>query len=88
MATHREIKECDSSQETWTTYIEHLEFYFITNGNDNPGKKWTVLLTVIGPTIYKDVLAPQKQVEKSYDELVALVKSHNTLKPSDITQRF
>ena len=48
MATHGKIKEFDPSHETWTTFIEHLEFYFITNGIDDPVKKQAVLLTVNG----------------------------------------
>ena len=46
-----------------------------------------VLLTVSGPATYKlirNLSAPKKSAEKSYDELVALVKSHYTPKPSVI----
>ena len=91
MATHGKIEEFDPSHETWATYVERLEFYFIANGIDDPVKKRAVLLTVSGPATYKlirNLSAPTKPSEKSYDELVALVKSHYTLKPSVIVQRF
>ena len=68
------------SHETWATYVERLEFYFIANGIDDPVKKRAVLLTVSGPATYKlirNLSAPKKPSEKSYDELVALVKSHH-----------
>ena len=49
MATHGKIEEFDPSHETWATYVERLEFYFIANGIDDPVKKRAVLLTVSGP---------------------------------------
>ena len=91
MATHGKIEEFDPSHETWATYVERPEFYFIANGIDDPVKKRAVLLTVSGPATYKlirNLSAPKKPTEKSYDELVALVKSHYTPKPSVIVQRF
>ena len=91
MATHGKIEEFDPSHETWVTYVERLEFYFIANGIEDPVKKRAVLLTVSGPTTYKlirNLSAPTKPSEKSYDELVALVNSHYTPKPSVIVQRF
>ena len=91
MATHGKTEEFDPSHETWAMYVEHLEFYFITNGIDDPVKKRTVLLTVSGPATYKlirNLSAPQKLSEKLYDELVALVKLHYTPKLSVIVHRF
>ena len=91
MATHGKIDEFDPSHETCGTYVERLEFYFIANGIEDPEKKRAVLLTVSSPATYKliqNLSAPKKTSEKSYDELVALVKSHYTPKPSVIVQRF
>ena len=34
MATHGKMDEFDPSHETWATYVERLEFYFIAN------RKW------------------------------------------------
>ena len=72
MATHGKIEKFDPSHETWATYVERLEFYFIANGIDDPVKKRAVLLTVSGPATYKliqNLSAPTKPSEKSYDEL-------------------
>ena len=89
MATHGEIEKFDPSHKTWATYVERLGFYFIANGIEDPEKKRAVLLTVSGPATYKlirNLSAPKKPAEKSYDKLVALVKSHYTPKPSVIVQ--
>ena len=91
MATHWKIDEFDPSHEAWATYVERLEFYFIAKGIEDPEKKRAVLLTVSGPATYKliwNLSAPKKPAEKPYDELVALVKSHYTSKPSVIVLRF
>ena len=72
-------------------YVERLELYFIANGIEDAEKKRAVLLTVSGPPTYKlvrNLSAPQKPAEKSFDDLVALVKSHYTPKPSVIVQCF
>ena len=72
-------------------YIERVEFYFIANGIEDPEKKRAVLLTVSGRATYKlvrNLSAPNKPAKKSYDEVVALVKSHYTLNPSVILQMF
>jgi len=91
MATHGKIGEFDPSQETWAMYVERLELYFIANGIEDAGKKRAVLLTVSGASTYKlirNLSAPIKPAEKSFDDLVALLKSHYTPKPSVIMQRF
>ena len=90
MATHGKIGEFDPSQETWAMYVERLEHYFITNGIEDAGKKRAVLLTVSGASTYKlirNLSAPTKPA-KSFDDLVALLKSHYTPKPSVIMQQF
>ncbi len=91
MATHGKIEQFDSSQETWTMYVERLDLYFVANGITEAEKKRAVLLTVSGPATYKlirSLAAPKKPAEKSFAELVALVKSHYSPKPSVIVQRF
>ena len=68
MATHGKIEEFDPSHETWATYAERLEFYFIKNGIDDPVKKRAVLLTVRGPATYKlirNLSAPKKNRRRS-----------------------
>ena len=74
-------------------YVEHFELldYFIANGIEDTRKKRVVLLTLSGASTYKlirNLSAPIKPAEKSFDDLVALLKSHYTPKPSVIMQRF
>ena len=91
MPTHGKIGEFDPSQETWVMYVERLELYFVANGINDAGKKRAVLLTVSGASTYRlirSLSAPDKPVEKTYSELVALLKSHYVPKPSVIMQRF
>ena len=71
-------------------YIERLEHFFIANevGAD---KQKSVLLSVCGAKSYKlmcTLLAPQKPGDKTYAELVTLVKDHYNPVPSEIAQRF
>ena len=64
MVTHRKIEEFDPSHETWATYVECLEFYFIANGIDDPVKKQAVVLTISDPATYKliqNLSAPKNQ---------------------------
>ena len=91
MVTHGKIGEFDPLQETWAMYVERLELYSIANGIEDARKKRAVLLTVSGASTYKlirNLSAPTKPAEKSFDNLVALLKSHYNPKPSAIMQRF
>ena len=46
MATHGKIGEFDTTLESWDTYIERLELYFVANGITEAERKRAVLLTV------------------------------------------
>ena len=59
-------EKCISDEESWQSYIERLEQYFILHGTAND-KKMSALLTFMGPKTYqllKDLLSPQKPSEK------------------------
>ena len=50
-----------------------------------------VLVSVVGPVMYKllrNLLAPAKPGEKTYDELVETLSEHYSPPPSEIIQRF
>ena len=77
-------------EETWGEYIERLEHFFTANdvGQD---KRKSVLLSVCGAKAYKlmcNLLAPSKPGEKTFTELVTLLKNHYNPVPSEIAQRF
>ena len=81
----------NASVETWTAYTARLGHYFIANGISNADKKRSTLLTVCGPATYQlicDLLSPATPTEKSFDELVDLVKKHQDPAPSEILQRY
>ena len=91
MATHGSINAFDSSQEDWTAYIEQMEQYFAAKDVDNATKRCTILLTASGAVTYKLVrglVAPDNPSDRSYTELVELVKGHYNPMPSAIVQRF
>ena len=54
-------------------------------------KKAAIFLSTIGPTAYHtlgNVLAPGKPSEKSYDDLVTVMKSFYSPKPSTIVKHY
>ena len=48
MATHGTVGEFDSGRETWVSYSERLEQYFIANDVAGEEKKRAILLSVCG----------------------------------------
>lgn len=84
------INPFDFNTETWTSYQERLEQYFIVNGI-NDEKKVAGLLTLLGEKSYgllRSLTSPLKPSEKTYDELCALLKEHLSPKPLLIAERF
>ena len=91
MATHGSLGEFNSSKEGWVSYTERLEQYFAANEVVSADKQRAILLTCCGPDTYqliKSLLAPAKPTDKSFQELVQLVKDHHEPKPSVIVQRY
>lgn len=80
--------------EDWDEYTERLEQYFIANGiedTDTVKKQRAVLISVVGARTYglmKTLLAPQKPTDKTYKELVTLIKNHVSPKPPVIAERY
>lgn len=90
MATLGILKEFQEG-ENWTEFTERLEQYFLANDIEDNGKKRAILLTVCGSATYslmKNLLAPAKPTDKSFSELVTLVKNHHQPKASIIVSRF
>ena len=82
MATLGKVDEFDASKEEWPQYEERLTHFFQANDIDDAGKKRAVLLSVVGPVTYKllrNLLAPAKPGEKTYDELVETLSAHYSL---------
>ena len=88
---HGSVGEFDSSKETWPSYTERLEQYFIANDLTDEGKKKAVFLSNCGATTYqliRDLVAPGKPTDKSLSDLFALVLNHHSPPPSVTVQRF
>jgi len=91
MATHGTIGKFDSRTEDWASYTERLTEYFTANDVKSADKKQAILLSGVGPSTYQVILnlvAPDKPTEKTFDQLVKVVKGHYQPTPSVIVQRF
>ena len=92
MATCQEtISEFDNANEDWTSYTERLQHYFSANEIEADTKQKAILLSCCGPKtnqLVKNLLTPEKPADKSYADIVQLVKAHLDPKPSIIVQRF
>ena len=86
-----QVNPFDREKEEWPQYVERLDYFFVANGITEAVKKRAILLTVVGPATYKllrNLVAPAKPDEKTYKELVEVVKEHHNPKPAEIVQRF
>ncbi|XP_062864462.1 uncharacterized protein K02A2.6-like [Trichomycterus rosablanca] len=91
MATIGNLTAFDSKSQIWDEYCEVLEQFFIANGISEEEKKRAILISVVGAATYslmRNLLSPVKPSEKSYAELVSLLKNHFNPRPSEIVQRF
>ena len=79
-----------SSDEGWDQYVERLEHYFGANKVTDSGQKRDILLTVIGAKSYgllRNLVAPDKPGQKTFEELSTLMRQHHNPVPSEIVQR-
>lgn len=84
------VDEFDGSKEEWTQYVERVNHFFEANDIADAGKKRAILLSVIGSSTYallRNLVSPAKPGEKSYDELVSVLKDHYNPTPSETVQR-
>jgi hypothetical protein len=92
MAVHGNIGEFTPRLEDWTCYTERLESYFLANGigDDAAQQRRAILLSVCGPTTYqliRNLVSPDKPTDKTFAQLVKLVKDHHHPRPSSIVAR-
>ena len=77
--------------DNWIEYTERLEHYFTANEITDAGKKRAVLLSSCGAKTYKlirNLVSPGKPTDKTFAELVNIVKNHLNPRPSTIVYRF
>ena len=76
--------------DDWSAYVERLDSFFLANEIKDE-KKVALLVTVLGTKSYsllRNIIAPAKPVDKTYEQLVGAIKSYLDLKPTVIAERF
>ena len=90
MALIVKIEEFNEN-DSWVEYTERVKQYFAVNEITDNHKKRAILLSVCGAKTYKlirNLVNPRKPPDKSFAELVTLVKNHLNPRPSSIVYRF
>ena len=86
------IGEFNPEREDWISYTERVIQYFIANGIREEGDtRRAILLSSCGAQTYqliRNLVAPEKPTDKTFTEIVALVKDHHQPRPSTIVQRY
>lgn len=93
LVRHGTIGDFQPGVKDWVLYTERLEQYFTANGiaTDAAEQRRAILLSVCGPATYqliRNLVAPAKPTDKTFAQLVALVKEHQQPTPSFIVQRY
>lgn len=84
------IEQFDDSVESWESYEERLQAFFLANAIDN-AHKVPALISLIGPktyTLLKNLIAPAKATDKNIKDLLKALREHLSPKPSVIAERF
>lgn len=89
MAMIGTLSAFDAKSQMWEEYCEILVQFFAANNIDDGDRKKAILSTVGAPTysLMPNLLSPDKPKNKSFDQLVTLLKNHYDPKPSEIVQR-
>ncbi|GFX04294.1 uncharacterized protein K02A2.6 [Trichonephila clavipes] len=80
----------DASVEDWSSYVEHLESYFVVNGIEDK-MKVPAILSLMGATTYKllkNLATPNIPSKLTYQDIVKLLSEHLNPKPLEMTERF
>ena len=88
MVTHGTIGEFQNAQESWQSYAERLQQYFVANNVRTAEKQRAVLLSAVGGQTIRNLLAPTKPTEVTFAEIVDAVQKHVQPRPSIIVERF
>ncbi|KAK3795685.1 hypothetical protein RRG08_041690 [Elysia crispata] len=84
------MDEFNQTEENINDYLDRLDFYLEANNVSAPEKKRAILLSVVGPQqfrLLKDLAAPSKPAEKSFQELCKLLKDHHAPLPPKFLSR-
>ena len=89
MASYGKPPEFEENVEDWDQY--NRTYGKLLCGEWNSSRREEAFPTSCSHTNYRllrSLVSPQKPSEKSYDEVVAVIKAHHCPKPSVIVQRF
>ena len=89
--TARAHGEFVPSKEEWNQYAERMGHLFKANTIESTVRRKTCFLTLIGAPAYKllgSLIAPDKPADKTYNDLVAVMKQHYCPKTIAVVQRF
>ena len=84
------IGEFESTKEKFTSYIERVNLFLDANSIPEE-KKVSTLLTLIGPESYqilRSLLSPALPKDKTFEELVTVLKGHFEPRALIIAERF
>ena len=84
------MSEFNPGNETVTAYLERFLLFVAANGISDD-KKVPTLLTVVGATHYtliRGLVSPELLKDKTFDELIDLLKKHYDPQPIVIAERF
>ena len=85
------LEKFELQTDNWLEYVERIEQYFIANAIDSADKKRGILLTVIGSETYsllRSLISPAKPADKTFTQLVDVLKSHLNPTPIVMAERF
>ena len=90
--TFGKLEEFDTATgEDCIQYVERMEYYFQANGITEEGTKRAVLISAMGGKGYKlmrNLISPVKPKDKSFEQLVEIMKKHFCPPPSEIVHRY
>ena len=91
MTSYGCIDEFHPENESIEAYLERLDLYFRANDIKDEQKRVSIFLSVMGGKTYsvlRDLLAPVKTLEKSFDELSSELRKHFQPKKIVIAEQF
>ena len=89
--THGSVGEYDNAVKDWKTYVERVDLYLMANEITDAVKKRAVLLSLCGTKMYhtiRDLVAPTKPTEITYDDTVSQVQKYFNPKLVVMDQHF
>jgi len=91
MAESKIKLDFEAGQDDWETFVERLELYFLANEITDELKRKAILLTKVSANTYtliRDLCAPLKPKDKTFEELKGLIKKYLSPEPSETVERY